>query len=226
MSSTYRRLSLALFILAGSSVLAQTTVAIGGSAGVNLSKFRRARQVDAEESRMVGLHFAVPLELRFNKVVALQLEPGFIQKGSKLTSFDQFAQSRISINYLELPVMLKLILEPKLQFHIVAGGTAAVGVSGKAVYKNRNGQRKEDDLDFFRDAVNRFDMGVIAGFGVKIPVKKIFLTLDGRYAYGLSDLLKKYSGGDKITNTGIHFSAGLLFPLGKKPAETKNKISK
>ena len=76
-----------------------------------------------KETSITGLNVAMPIAIRTSKtseVFAIQLEPSFIQKGNATsliydtsTSSSDYENTRIVLNYVEIPILAKLSIDRK-----------------------------------------------------------------------------------------------------------------
>jgi hypothetical protein len=215
-------LALALFFTAF-SLSAQTQISIGPRLGINLAKWSTddsADEILTIDNRL-GLLAGGVLELRFNDNLALQPEINFIQKGFKteLAVFDTVPDTevRFILNYLEIPVLLKVGKSfGSARFDVLAGPSFGYAINGKTRTKfNLDGDESDigQSVDFEEAGLKRFDMSVQVGAAFTFGLgEKTDLFIDGRYLLGLTNL--NDTGDDsEARNRGIAFSAGLLFPL-------------
>jgi hypothetical protein len=105
------------------------------------------------------------------------------------------------MNYIELPVLAKATFgSDNLKFFVNAGPYVGFWLSGKTVSKQSisfNGDTEtetETNKYEFDDTDNRLDYGFHAGGGVAYRLGPGFLTLEGRYEYGLANFLKDPDG--------------------------------
>lgn len=188
-------------------LLAQSKTSIGAKLGLNYSKqYIYSNQIASPVLSKIGIYVGVPIELKFSKLFAFQIEPSFIQKGYKYF-YGSRSYSVANINYLELPIFLKLLIGEKIQFNIVAGSSAAVAIGGGIKTPSSPTQL----LDFKNGNYNRYDFCLQTGTGLKIPVKKRAIIIDIRYCYGLYDISKENSNTTKVNNRGLVATTGVMF---------------
>jgi hypothetical protein len=169
----------------------------------------------------LGVVVGVAVELPISKRIAFQPEILFHQKGwvKKIEKNDR--TETYSLNYFELPLMLKLKLSV---FHFNAGPFVSYGYDGTYKYKetvlgkanNENGgirfgktPKEVTSGDIYLD--NNFDYGIQAGFGFTL-IKK--MTFDIRYSLSYNDIYANHPGDHTSRNKGFQLTIG--FPsLGK-----------
>jgi hypothetical protein len=118
-----------------------------------------------------GLNLGAFISIPAGPMLAIQPEAFFSQKGAKTGT------TKISYNYLEVPLLLKL--SPSLPGDFVrpiffAGPSAGILLSAKA-----------GDFDL-KDEMKNADFGLVIGGGVEFGK----LSLDARYNLGLSSIDK------------------------------------
>ena len=155
------------------------------------------------------------LTYSFDRQFALQPEIFYVQKGAGKDLF--IFSAEWSINYLEIPVLLKFNLSPeaKVQPSLFAGPALGVLLSSKVSAVN-------ESIDV-KDGMKSTDISLVFGGGV--DYKKV--TFDVRYTLGLTNVIDAgkinsltgaepgdyfYLGGDpSVKNTNISFMVGVRF---------------
>lgn len=194
-----------IFLIINVIANSQTEIRVGVKSGFNSAKqYTSPDPKFASTMPKVGFYIGVPIEIKFAKLFAFQIEPSYIQKGF-IYSYVVGYNTSISFNYFELPLFLKLVKGEKVQFNIIAGPSAAVAVGG--IY--RPPFQSAQLISFPNRYYNRYDIGLNAGGGIKFSVGKKFMIIDMRYSYGLYDISIKNS--TKILNKGFITTVGLLF---------------
>ena len=172
----------------------------------------------------VGVAADIPL---LGEKISLQPELLFHQKGFSFSNSenDYSFKSHTTLNYLELPVLVKLKVG---KFYAVAGPSLSLGIGG--YYKTIESESgttstntgkvkfgKEPDNNYGSDESyydNRLDVGLQAGVGMQIKV----IIIELRYAHGLLNTLDKpndYSDGDYSFKTSS-FLLTIGYPIGIK----------
>jgi opacity protein-like surface antigen len=160
---------------------------------------------DAKLGLTLGVGFNFPLA---TGPISLQPELNFAQKGWKASEGD--ASVKVTINYIEIPVLIKASFGEATKFYLNAGPSLAIGLGGKI--KAKDGSMEESVKIKFGDVgeedamyiEKKTDIGLQMGAGVLVAEK---VMIDVRYGLGLSSLYKDGT----VKNNVIHFTVG--FPL-------------
>lgn len=158
---------------------------------------------------------------------AIQPELLFVQKGSTVKNslvdppFSISETLKITLNYLELPVMFKYMFGPEnLRISLNAGPSLSVGLNGKGTYEGTLDLGNGPNNDSYNFKVkfeeepegyegndlfikNKTDIGLQLGGGLVIASK---IMVDLRYGVGFSDW------GNEVTtkNRALQLSVGIL----------------
>lgn len=201
------KLSLAICFTVGVSIASYAqasdkTWSIGPELGVNFAKFGN----DADQTDYnTGLVLGGFLTYSIRNTHAFTAKVLFSQKGAK----DESSDTRIHLNYVEVPVVVRLFFnrDGAIRPNIFAGPSFGflTGVKGRV------GDSDYEDVSNYEDTYNDFDFGLGFGLGLSFRVaEEMYFIIDTRYTYGLSDIAK--SGAD-VNNQAIAVSAGLSFGL-------------
>ncbi len=224
------------FILLSVSILFAITLnaqKFGFKVGFNLSGVNSSTNLaDYQTAEFAkGLNGGLVFEFSPVKVFGIRAEALFSQKGYTVNSdvnvegTDAVIKSSLTMNYLEIPLLLKLKLGP---VYFTAGPYFSYAVSGNDIVTiTVDGQKLAESQyadygqipsnDVFKDGefngdniiFSRNDIGVNLGAGIKFL--KFFA--EARYGTGLTNI-KDYEGmpADEFTkNYTISISAGILF---------------
>lgn len=168
---------------------------------------------DAKIGFTLGVGFNMPLG---EGPISLQPELNFIQKGFK-EEYDVFGttvDSKTTLNYLEVPVLVKATFGEATKFYVNAGPSVGFGLGGKV--KAEAGDQEEemdvkfgdgDDEDVFY-VEKKTDIAFQLGGGVIIAEK---IMLDIRYGLGLTDLYEDA----KVKNNVFQFTVGIPLSISK-----------
>ncbi|MFG6685449.1 porin family protein [Mariniflexile sp. HNIBRBA6329] len=138
-----------------------------------------------------GIYTTFPL----NDFIAIQPELLYSRKGSELVYDNAFASgtAKFKLNYIELPVLLKINLAKNLNIH--AGPYFAYLVDAQITNESDSGSFDFEE-NYDNDDFNKFDTGIAAGVGIDLD--KVGIGL--RYNYGLSTVGKERTvGGQTYT---------------------------
>lgn len=133
-----------------------------------------------------GLYVNLPV----SSAVSIQPEFNFSRKGSELVYDNAFATGTtiLKLNYLEMPVLLKLNVTPNLNVHL--GPYAAYLIDGQATNETNGGTFNfEENIN--NDDLNKWDYGLAAGVGLDLGGTSLGL----RYNYGLQTIGKERTFG-------------------------------
>lgn len=163
-------------------------------------------------SLQAGLNIGATIGFQLSPDYPIYLESGlmYMEKGGKGTYYGTSSSSNsyskkftYSLNYLELPVLVKYIYNIDDEFSIqpFAGGYFAVGVSGKM----KNYADRESKSSFSSDYFKRFDGGLRIGCGFQYQV----LYGELGYEYGLANIARdefeSAHNGAFMINVGVNF---------------------
>ena len=222
-----------LITVALTTILSVNAQKFGVKVGVNLSGVNSSTTLQDYQTAALngGLQGGFVLEFSPVKVIGIRTEALFSQKGYNIESdvnvngTDAVINTSLTLNYIEVPLLLKLKLGP---LYLTAGPYFSYAVSGKDIATiTVDGQKLAEQQyadygqvpsnDIFKDAefngdnitYSRTDMGLNIGLGVKLL--KFFA--EARYGTGLANI-KSYDGmpsDEYMKNYTISLSAGILF---------------
>lgn len=209
-------LALGLAILIAPGVFAQEpqtaseptpTTKFGIKGGVNLTNLYVSDVKD--ENMKVGFNAGVFAKVPMSRVVSLQPELLYSQKGSKLTYDNVFGSGeyRFNLNYVELP--LSLVFNVAKNFNLHAGGYASYLVGANIKQLKSNGDINTI-ADLKADDFNRFDFGLLGGLGVDVDN----FTIGARYNYGLRDVGKSGNLSGNVTSDSKNSAVSVYLGFG------------
>lgn len=142
-------------------------------------------------------------------VFALQAEALYSQKGTRLDFTKGDAGFDIDIDYVEVPVVLRVTpaADQRLRFAVYAGGAFAYKVS-ETVAITSEGETSTNQGD---DLFETNDAGVLAG----LEIGSGNVGLDLRYTHGLMDVSVQDEGTEPLTSTNGVVTAALTFRIGR-----------
>ncbi len=198
-----------LALMAGTATAQTGKFEAGAQGGLSLI-FLRGNDV-LKSYNGTGLSFSGGLfaQYNFTERLALRIDPGFERKGNifRGTAYDQNLNplgkvtSRLSYDYLTLPVLVRATFGKKYKLFVNAGPYAAYLLNVTQSYKGEGFPDSKSDYPYpHKD----FDFGITAGVGVTAPLKeKLVLSLELRNSLGLADI----SEGEIINNGTIQTNA-------------------
>lgn len=165
----------------------------------------------------MGILLAAMLELSISEKFVIQPEPTFMQKGTKQdeTFFGGTDESKVRLNYIDLPVLAKYKFGNEgVRAFVAAGPSLGYAISGSSTINGEREKFEEEEWEGFR----RTNLGAVfaGGIGLGMPSGgTVFLDL--RYFFDLSDFVDEdtdgnfFEGDVKGRNKGIALSIGYMF---------------
>ena len=192
-------------LLMGTS-FAQVNISGGFLGGLNLGSI----SVDptpsgADFSNLTGFGAGGVLNFGFAGGFAIQVEPMYIQHGTKFTQ--NSTEYKYKVNYIDVPVMFIYTFasgQGQVEPYIMAGPVLGIRLSAKET----NGA--EVDI---KDQIKSTNFGGTFGAGVRIPAGMNIIFIEGRYAIGFSDINNSGST-ETIKTKDIQAFVGIMFPFG------------
>jgi hypothetical protein len=177
---------LLLGILAIASFTAFAQLTVIPKAGLSVSRIK-ASEDDTGNSRpgfVLGAGLAYSLE-GMNLPITIQPELLLAQKG--VNTSDEDFESKTSISYLEIPVLIKYHFGADGRFYVNAGPSLSFAMGGKVKYSG-DGESGSEKIKFGteeEDHMKGSDLGFQIGGGILLNKKFI---IDLRYGLGLSNI--------------------------------------
>ena len=199
----------ALAVLCAAALIPQTLEAgVGIKAGYSLSKFSQKSDTPllfAWENLpffVGGLSFEGGLGF-----ISIQPEVLYVRMGGKYAVDPDSLEFRFG--YIQVPVLIKLNIVPAgpVRPFLAAGGYGAYLIKAEGVLITGGVTTKADMTEDYQ----RMDYGVIGGAGLAFKLPGISLSVEGRYNYGLMNIMKDPAAGDSMKNRSIMALVGLSF---------------
>lgn len=178
---------------------AQVQFALGLKTGLGFSTYSvdpdpyaNAAQQGITSSKSGGTGFSVGAvaELKFGKMFAVALEPGYSQASTKwdLTQGQGKASDQRTLSYLQIPILFRVrFIEGNVRPYGFIGPNLGFVLSSKAKFQGfANIPDGEYDV---KSTTSSLDFGIAIGGGTEFNIaKQVSLTGDIRYNLGLSNL--------------------------------------
>ena len=197
-----------LFFLAGAAIVnAQSSLRFGPTVGLNFANIG-GKDATGNLSTKTGLFIGGFMTYQFSDMFALEPQVVYSMKGA--TSAQGGVNSTISLNYIDIPVFLKLYIplagNSNIKPEIYVGPSFGFNVAA-SIEQTANGQTNTADVS---SQVKGFDMGLGFGGGVAFGVGSGLLDFSVRYSLGLTSW---DNSGNNLTLTNNVFSivAGYAF---------------
>ncbi len=202
-----------LILVLGQPVQAQSLLALRG--GLNFASLGGDDE-DNPDSR-TGLNLGASYLVPVSTNVGIQFGAAYSQKGAEST--EEGIDVKLSLDYLEFPVLLNLVLplSGSLSAHAVLGPAVAIEVGCEAAFSTLGGVStlgvtvtfdcSEIDAD-----TKTFDFGAVVGAGLVFAASdRVSALVDLSYNLGLTSI--DDSGGD-TKNKALTLQAGVGFSVG------------
>ena len=203
-----------LLILLSSVTLlqAQSALSFGPTVGINFATIggKDADQLVNNLSSKTGLYIGGFMNYQFSDMFALQPEIAYSMKGA--TAANQGVNYTFTLNYIEIPVLLKFYIPiegaTSIKPSLYAGPAFAFNVASN-VEATGNSQSQTVDLS---SQTKGFDFGLAFGGGVGFNVGSGVLDFSLRYTLGMTSF---DNSGNNLTLTNGAFSiiAGYAFSI-------------
>jgi len=140
---------------------------------------------DGDFGFAAGLSFEVPVSRRFS----IQPEVLIVRKHAEidLTDSSHTGSEKLSVNYLEIPLLAKWYPGSRRGTIFSLQGGIAMGIRMDALRSSRHADGTIEDIEG-ETLVKATDWGLVLGAGVEFHEFIWALTIDLRYNHGLSDI--------------------------------------
>ncbi|HUT07925.1 MAG TPA: porin family protein [Candidatus Latescibacteria bacterium] len=149
-----------------------------------------------------GIYFSLKLG-----PLAIQPEVLYTRMGAKFAVDADSLEYRF--DYIQVPVLLKLSVIPAgpIRPVIYAGGYGSYMLKANGVM-TVGGVPEEEDLS---EMFEKYDYGVVGGVGIEFKLPGISFSIEGRYNYGLKNILTDPVAGEAIKNRSMMALVGIGF---------------
>jgi opacity protein-like surface antigen len=193
------------------SVSAETRIGLQG--GVNVASLRVSpTEMGFTFSTVTRPAAGAVVDVALDDRLSVHLEPMFVGKGSRFriepddSLFEEVVTGSFRLSYLELPVLFSVSGRGNVQPYVMAGPTVGYLLGARVRGQSEGLEMEEDSKDDFK----KLDFGLALGGGVRVPMRRASLFVEGRYVLGLWNIA--YDTYDsKLRTRGFQFGAGLTF---------------
>ena len=114
------------------------------------------------------------------------------------------------LDYIEVPLLGRVTANrsSSASFHVFVGPSAGVRINAKQQVAYSGGVIRSGYSDDISSEIARFELGLVAGGGVDVGR---YGVIDARYFWGLTDVNRNASDGNRVRNRGLTILAGLRF---------------
>jgi hypothetical protein len=164
----------------------------GINAGLNYSSFQSKSSLFGDFSYKVGYQLGFIIEDKVNDNMGIRIEPGFVNRGSKITDLYNF-KSTVNINYINAPILISY--SPFKKFTILLGPEVGVRLWAKTTADGTT----NNTTQIYN---SNFDLGIDAGVSYRLVDK---LDIGVRFNRGFistmgSDLILFDQNGNETEN--------------------------
>jgi hypothetical protein len=196
-----------LMVVCASTATAQP-VSIGPRIGLNLSAVLFDDPSAAAVNIRPGLHVGVSAALAFNRFLSAEASLLLGQYGYNARSAHP---GNVELDYLDVPIVLRLRLPTRISPCLIAGLSAGYLVQGRMTGVAIVGETSLDDPLVGTDWRSS-DYGVLAGLGIGLPAGTGRLEFDLVLSLGLRDIKEDILPPGPARRLSIRLSLGYLLP--------------
>lgn len=184
---------------------------VGIKGGYSLAKFSLTGEMDAEVWKYLPAFVAgAYLELKLG-FVSIQPEVLYTRMGAKIEEVIEEVPFSLQyrFDYVQVPVLLKFNIVPAgpIRPFLYGGGYGAYLLKAKGIMEG-GGESEEADLT---DDFQRYDYGVVGGVGLAFKLPGLSISVEGRYNYGLMNIIKDPLEGESAKNKSLMALVGIGF---------------
>ena len=202
-------------------------VQLGLQAGANFGSFSMDPEISGVDlGSRTGLVIGGIFSYNFSPMLALQVEPAYVQKGGTMTLEETEEGMRIKMvqaldaAYLDVPVYLKVVLSDGSVQPYLLGGMYLAFLMGDAkltvdevTIDGVDYTSEFSDLEEEVDATST-DYGIGVGGGVIFEVGSVNLFVEALYNLGLANINDDPDDDDTTVKlSGFQIKGGVMFPL-------------
>lgn len=181
-------------------------LSVGGFLDLNIAGLNVNPGGDNEDySSYLGFGIGGIVSYPLSNGLVLQTEPVLLQKGGKVTEFDETLT--LKILYIEIPVFLRYSIDLSESYlpYLILGPNLGFRASAKVVFPDGSSSEANDEF-------SGIDLGLGLGGGVDLPISTLILFAETRYVFGLNDINME-SGESTVKNRGLQIIFGAKVPL-------------
>jgi len=140
--------------------------------------------------------------------VSIQPEFLYVRMGGQY-EVDELNSLEFRHQYIQAPLLLRFNVIPAgpVRPFICAGGYGAYLIKSEGVMEIDGTVEKTDVTEDYR----RFDYGLVGGAGILFKLGFVGLSVEGRYNYGLANMLMDPAAGDSMKNRSLMALVGIKF---------------
>jgi len=155
-------------------------------------------------------------QFNFDDVWSLKLGAAYEKKGCDIERTDLNTTGEVTMDYITIPVLLKIKSGKKIKFFVNAGPYLGILLSSK---NKLNAYSNVSEIETNTDSTTKStDIGITGGIGMEIPVGRSgAFTLEARDNFGLTNISQsKEANAPQIKTNTADFIIGYVFKFGQK----------
>lgn len=207
---------IALFLCISIQSFAQITLGVKTSHVKAWEEYGEVGLPDDARIHINSVKVAATLYKTLSNVIEVGIEPGLVQRGAACEpGFIIFNEdTKLMLNYLELPVLAKFNLKSKNQkiaLFCKIGGSASYALTAyREIMETESRPFSRTKLEFGEfGAMQRLDYGVFGGLGISYKLGPGAITLESNFYYGLPNV----EPNNRSQNRSLEFGLGYSFTL-------------
>ena len=206
--------ALAAFLLAGVQATAAQDITIGALGGVNFANISTDDPDLADTESLTGFQGGVFVS--FGVGPRVEIRPELLYSGKGFRLIDGADEADLEINYIEIPVLVRVNLAPEGQVQPVIFAGPAVSfeasceVEGTVEGFDVEADCDDPEIELLRKST---DVSVLLGAGLDFDVGGAVILVEGTYDIGLRALEDDDSDGNTKSRV-FALRAGVGIPVG------------
>lgn len=212
MKQFYKIIFVVLALLTGMSMYGQTS--LGAFTGFNFGTLSGDAPDRGTYVSYPGFNAGITLDVPLGSVVKLSLQPSFSQEGTRVFydkkgELDPFDSVRLRLNYLSVPLMVK-VQSSSRHFYAIGGIETGFLMNYRLT---SNGEALPNML-----FINSVNVAAHFGAGYRIFLGHMDIFLEVRYSQGLLNITDEpvdESYVPRVKTTGFRALVGIELPLSK-----------
>jgi hypothetical protein len=139
---------------------------------------------------------------------SIQPEILYVRMGAAY-EVDELNSLEFRHHYIQAPVLLRLNVIPAgpVRPFLCGGGYGAYLIKSEGVMEIDGVSEKTEITDDYE----RFDYGLVGGAGIMFKLGIVGLSVEGRYTYGLANIVKDAPAGESVKNRSLMALVGIKF---------------
>jgi len=166
--------------------------------GADLSKYNITPMISGVESNhRLGFLAGGGLEISFAPSVSLELDGLYFQKGCQVRFMGSGLENDYALNVVSGLALLKVSFLIGKSLYVLGGGEFSFILS-----------HQMEGLDI-KDDYDDIDYGIVLGGGYELKIAGMSFFVEGRYHYGLNNIIRDPIGDESIKTTAIVALVGI-----------------